>query len=323
MSVSVIIPTHNRLDGLAGLLEDLRLQEGVEGLEVIVVNSPAGESVTAVVEAARAAGLDVTEINTDNAIGQKRNEGARAAHGDLLVFFDDDMRLGPHVVAAHVSAQAAHPGTIICGAVAFSAEWVARSNYYRFKNSRHLNAARATDFSVVPPNKIVTMNLSIGADLFWSLDGFDTRFRRYGGEDVELGFRATRRGIPMLLCLDAEAAHMEVELDVVGYCRKLYVNAYFGTPRVLDGNPEASAVLTWKWTETDITVPWVDQLLRAGTGLLARPQLVVALARMLRRFDRKRWAFSPFLFKALTILSQRVAADDRRAGRPARPEIFS
>ena len=43
-----------------------------------------------------------------------------------------------------------------------------------------------------------SMNISVHADDFAAVGGFDERFREWGGEDVELGYRLHRRGVPLI-----------------------------------------------------------------------------------------------------------------------------
>lgn len=325
MRTSVVIPTHNRTEGLSGLLADLQAQTGLaEQSTIVVVNSPEGAEVSGVVAEARERGQRVELVSTRNAIGTKRNAGARAVDCDRLVFLDDDMRLAPHVLAAHLDALDRWPNTIVCGGVDFPEQWRRRSNYYRFKQTRHLNADTAVTGQAVAANAIVTMNLSMPRALFDSLGGFDDVFSEYGGEDVEFGFRAARAGVPLRLDLAASARHEEVRLDVLGYARKLYVNAYHSTPRVIARAPEGAAVLTWALTETDLPAPLRLRIARAITGaLVLGPGPVVALARWLRRTDANPRVYRPLPYKVMTILVQRLAADDRRAGRAPRAELFS
>lgn len=324
MSTSVVIPTHNRPEGLEGLLRDLAKQRDVEPLEVVVVNSEVGDDMADVVARVRAdTGLKVRQIMAENTIALKRNAGAAATSGEVICFFDDDMRLDDDVVAAHLAAQAARPDSLISGAVEFLPEWVTNSNYYRYKNTRHMNQfTRSGDLTPVNPNNIVTMNLSIRRAVFEDIGGFDAAFRHYGGEDVEFGFRAAAQGYPLLYSRQARAWHVEHRLDILGYTKKLYENAYYGTPKVLAAWPEGRLVVpTWRWTEPGPNNPPMDKAFNLALRVISRPRLVAAFANLLTHLDKHRWAYWPLAYKALTLLVQQVAVGDRRYHRQARPSF--
>jgi glycosyltransferase involved in cell wall biosynthesis len=96
--VSVVVPTRDRPDQLAGCLAALG-QQTAPRYEVVVVDdaSTDGTAVAAVVEAAPRARLVPGEGRGPAAA---RNRGAAAARGPVLCFTDDDCRPGPGWVAA-------------------------------------------------------------------------------------------------------------------------------------------------------------------------------------------------------------------------------
>src|ERR1051325_7179198 len=85
--VSVVIPTKNRPEMLARLIESIRRQQGVR-CEIIVVDDGSSSPV---------AGLpaDVLYLRNEVSLGAcaSRNRGVRAAHGEFVAFFDDDAEL--------------------------------------------------------------------------------------------------------------------------------------------------------------------------------------------------------------------------------------
>jgi GT2 family glycosyltransferase len=90
-SVSVIIPTYNRL---RHLIECLRAIEGVdfprERFEVIVVDDGGSRPVRSAIDKLSLA-VDITLVRQDNAgPGSARANGARRARGRFLIFLDDD-----------------------------------------------------------------------------------------------------------------------------------------------------------------------------------------------------------------------------------------
>ena len=92
MNVSVIIPTLNEETLLPGLLADLRAQTR-SPLEIIVADAGSTDRTQAI---AREAGAIVVPGGRPPA---GRNNGARAARGELFIFFDADVRVPPTFVA--------------------------------------------------------------------------------------------------------------------------------------------------------------------------------------------------------------------------------
>lgn len=87
-TVSVVIPTLNERANIVPLLEDLRRQT-LPPEEVIVVD---GESEDGTPElASRVPGVCV--LRSARGVGQQRQTGLEAASGDLVVFFDADVRV--------------------------------------------------------------------------------------------------------------------------------------------------------------------------------------------------------------------------------------
>jgi GT2 family glycosyltransferase len=205
LAVSVVIPTHERRALLLRVLESLGTQTlATSRFEVVVVCDGCTDGTA---EAARgwaaacSVALRVLEQPTAGAAAA-RNRGARAAAAPLLLFLDDDMIAAPGLLQAHVDHHAKAPGTIVIGAVpvdpsspvsfltAGLAAWAERRD-------ARLSAPGAS----VPVEDVLTGQISVARVTFEALGGFDPRFTAggaYGGEDVDLGWRARRQGIPIV-----------------------------------------------------------------------------------------------------------------------------
>jgi glycosyltransferase involved in cell wall biosynthesis len=100
--VSIVVPAHNEAQVLAGTLE--ALQRAAASLdrpwEIVVVDDASTDAT------ARIAGDAVARVVSVNLrhIAAVRNAGARAAHGDTLVFVDADTVVPPETLAAAVRA---------------------------------------------------------------------------------------------------------------------------------------------------------------------------------------------------------------------------
>lgn len=208
--ISVVVPTCNRAALLRGCLDAL-LAQGLERsrYEVIVVDDASADETQAVLQSFAGAGTVRTVRLAHNA-GQAaaKNAGAAIAAGGLLLFLDDDMRVAPGCLQAHLDAhdgqarvvfgpiettQAAHAG----GAEAMLAHSL-RAKFERL--ARHPVALWPIDASVMP-------NSSLPRALFLETGGFDAeRFPRRR-EDEEFGVRLWKRGIAFTFATAAAATH--------------------------------------------------------------------------------------------------------------------
>lgn len=91
--ISVIIPTFNEADYLPNLLTSLKNQT-YEPLEITVADWSSTDGTREVATSFGAKVVDVAE----RGVGPARNEGAKAARGDFLLFLDADTILEPNLV---------------------------------------------------------------------------------------------------------------------------------------------------------------------------------------------------------------------------------
>lgn len=114
-SVSVIIPTHNRVGWLRQCLGSVLNQAGVD-LEVIVVND--GSSDTTMPMLARVGDDRVRVVEHETALGVSaaRNDGIDAASGTWVSFVDDDDLLAPQKLQTQLAALEASGATWSCTA---------------------------------------------------------------------------------------------------------------------------------------------------------------------------------------------------------------
>lgn len=129
-------------------------------------------------------------------LARGRNAGVARARGSILVFMDDDVLATRSLLSAHAAFHRRHPRAICRGGV-----------------------INVSSFDDLPPPKYTwrnysgayfwTTNVSVPASLIKEAGGFDEDFREYGWEDLELGFRLRRMGVPALLGRDALAYHFK------------------------------------------------------------------------------------------------------------------
>jgi glycosyltransferase involved in cell wall biosynthesis len=92
MRFSVVIPTMNRPEPLRRTLESLR-DADPRPAEAFVIDSSQEGAARETVEAFRDGPVPLTYIHTEPSLTRQRNIGIDETSGDVVVFFDDDVRL--------------------------------------------------------------------------------------------------------------------------------------------------------------------------------------------------------------------------------------
>jgi GT2 family glycosyltransferase len=144
-----------------------------------------------------------------------RNRGASAARGELLVFVDDDMQIGPTFLACHWQAHLEWPGALQVGSIRLPEPAMA-TPFGRFR--QHLEAHEVPDSAgpVEATNFCTAANMATERSVFERLGGFDPWLS--AGEDQDLALRHTDRGGCIVFVPAARAVHNDDALSVESYC---------------------------------------------------------------------------------------------------------
>ena len=222
---TVAISTWKRSNLLAELivsLENQTMQRDSYAINVYDSSSP-DETQQIVTELASIYG-NVHYVNVEiNSPAHKRNVAIKEITTPVIIFMDDDLLAYPGLIEAHVSAQHNATGVAYCGQVRFPAQLVQNSNYFRYRDSRHLGPSRpGIDLNNLPFQFIVIMNMSAKPDELRSRVGmFSEEFRAYACEDYEYGYRLTKAGIRLAYLEDALAIHREASHGIGVFSEKL------------------------------------------------------------------------------------------------------
>jgi len=316
--VSVVIPTFQRSQLLRRMLEALLAQSAdPSSFEVLVCDSHSTDGTDAMVEEVQRAhaSLSLRHLHAiGNVLSEKRNLGLREAAGEVVVFLDDDCVPARNLVQRYRDLLAtAPPRVVFCGEVQFPSEWVAQSNYVRFRDERHFRFAgpdapqpRDLDFRT-----IVVMNMGLRkAEVLGEVGGFDERFIGYGLEDQEFGWRLQRAGFRIAPC-DARITHFETSVTLSAYCGKINRAARDGGRMLLELSPDAARSLRTFGLEP--TAP--PSLKWSAIRALLRSPLPALVEKFLALVDRKRSLYFPTLYR---VVMARAALDGIEA-RPKAP----
>jgi glycosyltransferase involved in cell wall biosynthesis len=236
VAASVIIPCHNKRETLAEVLSSLERQSvSPDAFEVIVVDDASTDGTPAMVRARAGRrpriALEEMGAHTDVCPARVRNRGLERARGQVAIFLDADVLVGPDFIREHLAAHAAGEGVVIGYIYAYPlaaserapevmqappiGECLERLPALVRENPRRWRDGREAHYRIWPDIATCPMpwlyfwggNTSVSRKLVLEAGGFDETFIRWGFEDVELGYRLWRRGIPYRLQRSAWGFH--------------------------------------------------------------------------------------------------------------------
>lgn len=211
MFLSVVIPTYNRLPILRQCLralEEQQLAEPIDGYEVVLVDDGSTDDTVAWLRSEAASLPHVRLIQQEHGgPAEGRNRGVAEARGDVIVFIDSDLVVTPSFLLSHARA--------------LDRVWREQGNRLCFTYGAVINTANF-EAPTSEPHKLsdlswayfATGNVAIDRDLLERSGLFDTRFRLYGWEDLELGERLRRLGVQLVRCPEAVGYHWHPALTL-------------------------------------------------------------------------------------------------------------
>lgn len=121
-----------------------------------------------------------------------RNHGARVAKGAVLLFTDDDMVSRPGWLALNLAVHEV-PGRVAVSRQVLPSHLRSGGTLARVSGWWH----------------VVSGSLSLRAELFRAVGGYDESFSTYGGEDADLGYRLKVAGAKFRFLPDAVVEHWD------------------------------------------------------------------------------------------------------------------
>ena len=211
MFFSVVIPTYNRwpiLEKCLTALEDQSPSGEIEGYEVVVVDDGSTDGTPARLreQASRFPHLRLIE-QAHGGPAEGRNRGVDHAQGDVIVFIDSDLVVTPVFLLSHARA--------------LQRSWTQRGNRLCFTYGAVINTANFEHPSA-ERHKLrdlswayfATGNVAIDRAVLQQAGLFDTSFRLYGWEDLELGERLRQMGVDLVKCPEAVGYHWHPALTM-------------------------------------------------------------------------------------------------------------
>ncbi len=217
MKATLVIPTYNRAERLRSLLHCVTRQATDRLARVVVGDDGSSDHTAEVVEsfADRLPIVHAWQEDLGFRAGQARNLGIERAVGDVVIFADDDVLVGPHYVEAHLRAHEARRGqrTVVLGprhrTLAFEGvapdprdfDGAERDDRIADLEGRSVEEHEAPWIFVYSCNFSVTRG---GPEL-----RFDDGFSGWGLEDTELGYRLHFAGYRIVEEPSAAVLHVD------------------------------------------------------------------------------------------------------------------
>lgn len=223
MTVSVIIPTYNGARKIIHTLRALEKQT-FQDFDTIVVVDGSTDDTMEILKKTRFQLKSMTIVFQENkGRASVRNNGAKKAKGDLLVFFDDDMRPVEDCLAAHLQHHQQYEQVIAVGTQLnnwkeATTEMQRYRCYYSHKWEKNLRVG-GNQPSVMDHKQlyITAANFSVRKNTFLLLNGFDERLN--DAEDYDLAVRAYENNIAVFYLPTAHAWHDE-NYSLASYIRR-------------------------------------------------------------------------------------------------------
>ena len=204
MLVSVVIPTYNRLPILKKCLDSLENQfliDKIHDFEIVIVDDGSTDGTIAWLEnnIDSFPHLRLFE-QSHGGPALARNLGVKKSNGELIVFIDSDLIVDKYFLVNHVNS--------------LIKAWKKNGNrkcftYGSVINTSNFNNPKSEPFKFQDLSwaYFATGNVAIDKKVLEKSGLFDTSFRLYGWEDLELGERLRNMGVKLVKCPKAIGYH--------------------------------------------------------------------------------------------------------------------
>jgi glycosyltransferase involved in cell wall biosynthesis len=206
MRFSVIVPAYQAAKTLPALLTSLSLQ-AYKGFELILVDDCSRDGTARIADSYPCKVLRMPE---NRGPARCRNEGARTAGGEILVFTDSDCEVAPdwlermdrhfrnEAVDAVMGRLVLKPSTFLGDSI--SALGFPAGGSIGFEKMWRVDEKGFTD-------SLSSCNAAVREPLFWEVGGFDETFPYAGGEDSLFAYHLKKAGARIRFCPDVVAYH--------------------------------------------------------------------------------------------------------------------
>jgi glycosyltransferase involved in cell wall biosynthesis len=207
--LSVIIPTYNRAEKLDRCLAALRSQDlATESFEVLVVDDGSSDSTPELLKKWAGEWSSLKVLSQKNSgQGVARNKALKQARGQVILFIGDDIYAGKNFLKAHLQFHQDSP-QLEAAALGLT-EWeepVTPFMHWLTHGGHQFAYCKLTAHEEASFWFFYTSNISLKKD-FLGARPFDPTFKAYGWEDIELGYRLSKKNLQLMYIPEACATH--------------------------------------------------------------------------------------------------------------------
>jgi glycosyltransferase involved in cell wall biosynthesis len=204
---SIVVPTYRGAERLPGLLDSLAGQvRGTAPFEVVLVIDGIDDGTVEIARREYRVPLRHILLPENRGRVEALNTGFAAARGEVLIRCDDDLVVPTGYVAAHI---AAHEGSTTVGVVGPTRDVHSPTPYahaYGF-DAAERSYAHVLSSPSSQRWRLWAASCSVSRSTWDEIGPYDDRYRGYGWEDVDYGYRLHAAGIPIEIITEATAEH--------------------------------------------------------------------------------------------------------------------
>ena len=217
--ISVIIPTFNRAKMVCDCVRSV-LATDYPALEIVVVDDSSPDDTKAQIAATFGNDPRVKYLRNDRNSYQavSRNNGRKTAHGDYLLFLDDDNIVHPEILSELLKVFAAHPNAGLVAPMAIhqrpgkeNAIWSLGSDFNRWTsqpkdNKPNLPLDQLPPEPTIYPTTYYPNGFMVATAVFDKVGGFDERYEQIF-EESDFGWRLMESGYRNFIATTAHTDH--------------------------------------------------------------------------------------------------------------------
>lgn len=220
-SAAVIIPTRGGAAKLHYPLTALEQQTEKDFQVIVVIDGDIDQSADVVQNYINRGILNLSMIVFEENRGRVAalNAGHQAAMAHILIRCDDDIEMGKDYIENHLSYHRQSSRRAVMGLVHNLYPDTPHAKIYGQYRDRRF---REEAYSSPQENwwKFWAANCSMPADLYLETGGYDSRYRLYGWEDVDMGKMLKDAGAEFVLARDLEVNHHIAATTTAGKARR-------------------------------------------------------------------------------------------------------
>ena len=214
--VSVVIPTYNRAQMVCDCVDSV-LAGDYSNLEIIIVDDASTDNTSEICMTKYKTEKRIVCIRNDTNVltAKSRNNGLLSAHGDYVLFLDNDNIASADMISKLVRVLESDKSIGLAGALSVDANsnsiWTLGATY-NFFTSRPVNLHEGENVTNVSPHGLYSTFYSPNASLVHTdfakkIGGFDASYGMMY-EEADFGYRLNKEGYRAVICADARTSHL-------------------------------------------------------------------------------------------------------------------